>query len=373
MKNPFINGSIYDVNFLIDKKEIDHLTSNFESGENSILTSPRNWGKSTIVKTVCEQFKNQEKIKFCFIDLKTIRSEEGFYLAFSKMILIATSSNHEEIRNNAQNYLFRYFPRIIFTSESELDFNLRLDLEEAIHFPEEILNLAENIIKNKKYLLSICLTNFQRILEFKESLNFQRKLNSSWEKHLSVSYCLTGCKPELLLNMFSNVKLPLYKFGDIIQVSNNKTSQWIKFISKKFKDSKKTISKKSIKLILSLTENHPFYLQLLARASWEYTKNKCKKEKIHRAFGLLIDQFDLIFQNHTRTLSSTQINFLKAFLNNEDQLSSKETISKYMLGTSANVSRIKHALIKKEIIYIEEGRIEFLDPTYKYWLKHRYF
>ena len=55
------------------------------------------------------------------------------------------------------------------------------------------------------------------------------------------------------------------------------------------------------------------------------------------------------------------------------KLSSKKIIKTYHLGTSANVSRIKQALISKEIIEIQGNHIEFLDPLYKSWLKKHYF
>jgi hypothetical protein len=37
------------------------------------------------------------------------------------------------------------------------------------------------------------------------------------------------------------------------------------------------------------------------------------------------------------------------------------------------VIRIKNALGEKEIIDIQQGKNEFLDPLYKNWLKHYYF
>ena len=45
----------------------------------------------------------------------------------------------------------------------------------------------------------------------------------------------------------------------------------------------------------------------------------------------------------------------------------------YQLGTSANVLRIKKALIKKEIIDAHGNEFSILDPVYKHWLKNYYF
>jgi hypothetical protein len=81
----------------------------------------------------------------------------------------------------------------------------------------------------------------------------------------------------------------------------------------------------------------------------------------------------MLFQNLTDGLNMTQINLLKALIDNREQLSSQSTIQTYRLGTSANVIKTKKALIDKEIIDIRGKEIYFLDPLYKYWLKEYFF
>ncbi|PIY31366.1 MAG: ATPase, partial [Bacteroidetes bacterium CG_4_10_14_3_um_filter_42_6] len=72
--------------------------------------------------------------------------------------------------------------------------------------------------------------------------------------------------------------------------------------------------------------------------------------------------------------TNTQVNYLKALIDQVRMLSSKEVIYKYHLGSSANVSRIREALINKEIIDDQVvGNPELQDPVYKYWLKNYYF
>ena len=115
------------------------------------------------------------------------------------------------------------------------------------------------------------------------------------------------------------------------------------------------------------------YVQQLAQQSWLRTNEKCSSEIIHDAHESIIDQLSLLFQSKTEELTNNQINFLKAMLENVKQLSSKETLNKYNLGTSANVNRTKNSLENKEIIDLSGNDITLLDPMYKSWLKSRYF
>ena len=50
-------------------------------------------------------------------------------------------------------------------------------------------------------------------------------------------------------------------------------------------------------------------------------------------------------------------------------------IKKYSLNSSANVRRLKDALMKKEILTFEgqDERPVILDPLFEYWLKNHYF
>ena len=61
-------------------------------------------------------------------------------------------------------------------------------------------------------------------------------------------------------------------------------------------------------------------------------------------------QNSILFQRETDNLTNNQLNYLKALIDGVKQLSSKETMESYKLGTSANVLRIKEGLENKEVI-----------------------
>jgi len=175
------------------------------------------------------------------------------------------------------------------------------------------------------------------------------------------------------MDVFTDSSMPFYKFGDLMFLEKIKKEDWIKFISKRFRDTKKSISKSNAALIADLAECHPYYVQQLAQQCWLRTRDKCSEETIYEAQQGIVDQLSLLFQTKTEELSNSQVNFLNALLSGETQLSSKDSMEKYNLGTSANVVRIKKALENKEIVDIRGNKISILDPMYKSWLKTRYF
>ena len=66
---------------------------------------------------------------------------------------------------------------------------------------------------------------------------------------------------------------------------------------------------------------------------------------------------------------------MQALIAGEKSLSSAATISRYRLGSSANVNRARKSLIEKEILDDSSGarELSFQDPIYRYWLEYIYF
>jgi uncharacterized protein len=374
METPFVFGRIASAqNFTNRKKETERLVFNFKSSVNTILISPRRWGKSSLVKYAAEITQRRDKgIIFCFIDLNNVRTEEQFYNYFATSVLRSSSKKVKELMENAGAFLGRFIPNVTMSPGSGVEFKLGMDWKEVKKDPDDILNLAEKIASKKKIKFIICMDEFQNIASFENPLDFQKKLRSHWQNHKTASYCLYGSKRHMMMDVFTSPEMPFYKFGDILFLEKISVEDWIPFIQKRFAETGKKIESTDAGLIPSLTDCHPYYVQQLAQQSWFRTEKECSGEIITVAFTNLVQQLSMLFQNLTDGLSNTQVNFLKALVNNVEKLSSQAIILEYGLGTSANIIKIKKMLISKEIIDTEGGRITFLDPLYKSWLKEYY-
>ena len=375
METPFVFGKIAsEKNFTNRKAEIEKLVSNFTSNVNTILISPRRWGKSSLVTKAAQTAARKNKtIRFCFIDLNNVRTEEQFYQHFATKILQASASKTRTLIENARKFLGRFIPSITISPGPGTEFRLGLDWKEVAKEPDEILNLAEKIATENRLKFVVCIDEFQNISEFEHPLDLQKKMRANWQKHLNTSYCMYGSKRHMMMDVFTSPSMPFYKFGDIIFLNKISSEDWVPFIQKRFSETGKKIGPEDAGLIPELTDCHPYYVQQLAQQSWLRTEDVCDRKIIHRAFQDLVLQLSMLFQNLTDSLSNTQINFLKALIDKVDHLSSQSIIYEYQLGTSANVVKIKSMLTNKEIIDIHGNKISFLDPLYKSWLKKYFF
>ena len=375
MDTPFVFGKIAsDKNFSNRKVEIEHLIQNFRSGINTILISPRRWGKSSLVLQAAKQLEqNFPEITVVYIDLFNIRTEEEFYLNLAEKTIRATSSKLQEVVSVTKKFFKQLIPKISFSPNNWQEFSFRFDWQEMKEHVDEILNLPEKIAEAKKTKIVICLDEFQNLGYFEDPLAFQKVLRSHWQLHQSVSYCLFGSKRHMLMEVFTSPSMPFYKFGDVIFLEKIKNEHWEKFIVSRFEATGKQISSFQAGRIAQLVDYHPYYVQQLAQGCWLRTDQIATDEIIDLALETIIYQLSLLFQNLTESLPTTQVNYLRLLIDNVQKPSSKATIMQYNLGTSANAIRIRNSLVDKEIIDTAGGNVQFLDPLYKIWLIRYYF
>lgn len=377
MDTPFLYGRIADnENFTNRKNETEFLMRNFRGLINTIIISPRRWGITSLVHKVAKSLSKEDKnIIICQVDIFNCRTEEEFYTVFASSLLKATSTVWEEFVSSVKKYLGRLAPIISISDATQTyELSFGIDFKDSRLSYDEILDLPQVIANDTKKSMVVCIDEFQNINEYEEPLAFQRKLRSHWQKHTSVSYCLYGSKRHMLLNIFNDYGMPFYKFGDILFLSKINREEWVAFISQRFLSTGKQISEELSGIIADKMKNHPYYTQQLSQQVWFRTPGSgCTKDIVEEAFSSLIDQLSLLFANVIDSLTPKQINFLLAVADGNTNFSSKEVLSKYKLGTSANIKNLKKATLEKDLIdVLPNNVIEIQDPAFEYWLRYVY-
>ena len=218
MYTPFVYGKLVQgKNFTNRENELARLKQNFISGINTILISPRRWGKSSLVKRAGDEVLGTTKsVRIVHLDMFNIRTEEDFYKYLSENLLRAVSGKLEDWVQNSKKFLKKLMPRITFSPEELQEVSFVLNWTDVVKQPDEILDLAENIANDKGIKIVICIDEFQNLSYFEKPLDFQKKLRSHWQNHSNVSYCLYGSKRNMLMEVFASPSMPFYKFGDLM-------------------------------------------------------------------------------------------------------------------------------------------------------------
>ena len=372
MRNsPFIYGStVSERSFTNREKEVNKLTNNLLGGINTMIISPRRWGKSSLVERVTNSIRTKHSdVRIVIIDLFSVNSEEEFMEKFAGDVLKASSSKWQEWIKSSKKLFKNLIPKIQVSVDPLNSFSISFDWEEIRKHGDEILNLPEMVSRQKKIKMIVCLDEFQVIANFPGYEEFERRLRAVWQRHNAVTYCIYGSQRHMMSEIFNNPSKPFYRFGDIIMLPKIERESWISFICGSFRETGKVISKEEAGMIADLMKCHPWYVQQLSHYTWNMTLKSATKTDIIRSLNELINANMPLYQRETEILSSTQLNLLKAVAHGETQLTSARVMNDYRLGTPRNVSKNKTILINDDVIGSSGGTYFFLDPAFELWFR----
>ena len=125
---PFTFGVAASGEHFTDReKETERLLSNFRHGINTILISPRRFGKTSLVQKV-RKLAESDALRIVYLDIFACRSDRDFYDAFASAVLKQTSSRWEEWLENAKLFLSRISPKISLGPDPTSEFSISLEL-----------------------------------------------------------------------------------------------------------------------------------------------------------------------------------------------------------------------------------------------------
>ena len=375
MDSPFIYGKTVSVaSFTNREADAAKLRSNLLNGINTMLISPRRWGKSSLVeKVVFDINKNNKQVKTIVIDLFSVSSEEEFLQLYAREVIKASSTKWQEWMSIGKEFFKKLVPKLSVGLDPDSDFSLSFDWKELKKHKDEILNLPEVIAKKRKLKFIICLDEFQNLSYFNDYENFEKQLRAFWQRHKSVTYCLYGSKRHMMTEIFNSPSKPFYRFGDIIMLQKIDVKKWTSFIVKSFAKTGKVIDEQLAKLIPSLMNNHSWYVQQLSHYTWNLTRKRVTIHEIETALNELINANTPLYQREIESISTTQLNLLKAVVKGETKFTSTSIMQHYNLGTPNNVTKNKLTLINNDIIQEINSIYEFVDPAFELWFKKQFF
>lgn len=370
---PFVFGVKVSGETFTDRvAETQRLKANFEAGINTILISPRRMGKTSLVEKV-SHLVTSDDIKIARFDAFGCRNDVDFANALATAVIKATSTKVEDWLETVRTFMTHFVPKIHIGTDPTTEFAISLEVAKRPDLIEDILALPEEIAKKKSIRLVICIDEFQQVGEFEKSLTFQKKLRGVWQLQENVSYCLYGSKKAMMEKMFQKRSNPFYRFGDIFYLDKISREDWVSFILERFTQSGKTVSKELAGEIADLTQCYSAYVQQLAWFLWVQTKEKATAADLERAVNQLLDSCEPLFIVQTEKLSHLQMGFLRALTDGiTSGFSTQAVMAEYGLRNSANVARVREALIEKDLIMVTgRNKLELSDPILGLWLKKR--
>lgn len=372
--SPFMIGKTVSGTLFVDREGLrKHLATNFRSGVSTVLISPRRWGKSSLVRQVSVDMAKERGVRFAWIDLFHVRTEDEFLERLAEAVIKAVGRTMEERMADVRTFIRGVVPQIGFGLDPQSEFTLKFTWPEGKRSMNDILDLPERMAKAKEVRLVVCIDEFQNIAQLPDPKGFQKVMRASWQHHRDVCYAIYGSKRHMMMELFRKQSMPFFRFGDVLFLDKIPRADWVRFIQARFASTKKAISAGVAEAISARMQDHSYHVQLLSHAAWLRTPKTCTQAVVDRALEDLLDQHDILYHRIVDDLTTPQLNYLRALLNGVTRFTTMENIRRFGLGSSAHVKRMTMALEQKEVLDFAGKQTEWIDPLFKIWLEERYW
>lgn len=136
----------------------------------------------------------------------------------------------------------------------------------------------------------------------------------------------------------------------------------------------KVLDRDLLQGVIRMFRNNIWYINHFFFICDSLSKGYISELTLNDALAGMISVHEPRFVSIMDDLTGFQERLLKAVLDGNVKFSTTEVIDKYRLNSSANVKRLKDALMKKEVImFNDKDEPVIQDPLFEYWLRKFYF
>ncbi|MBQ9184319.1 MAG: hypothetical protein IJ151_00415 [Bacteroidales bacterium] len=382
MESPFIYyRQVTGKNFLGHKEDCTILGNLLKQGEHAAVYAPPKSGKSSLIQqTLMKLRMSGAQFTVGEFNLINIRETDKFLLRYGNTVLRSVAVSPGEYSDLVAKYLegthFVFDARAYEESDAIISANWELDEADAA----AILALPFKICIDKKINLIIIMDEFQNLLMCEGGYKICSALSQCLEQFKN-NYdnagrcCLVFCgsMQNTMDAIFRHTNL-FYRHVSIVPVSQPDEKEIIEYIHRGFMLGGKEIDRSLLHGVCHLFRCNMWYINHFTSICDSLSRGYIVESVLMDALRIIISIHEPRFFALMEDLTTYQVSLLKAVIQGNTRFSSVDVIRSYGLNSSANVKRLKEALMKKEILYfIDKDTPVIADPLFEYWLKNYYY
>ena len=372
-ENPFRYGIVVDDPYFINReKELVEISLDLVSGNNLIITSPRRYGKTSLVIKVINQLE-QKGYPVIYLDFFRIPDLKQFMDIYASQILKKQTGIKKSL-GIFQKWIRGIRPAVSIDPSGSPAFTFTHDpLVPVYDSLTDILNLPLKIDSDKRWI--IVMDEFQDIekLNGKET---EKWFRSVMQFHARISYVFLGSKTHLIGQMFSQQDRAFYGFGKLMRIEKIPSVEMEKFIVSRMEQTGCRCDPSYATEMISIADNIPYFVQFLASETWNVSRDNdgiVDHAQIQRAIENILNNQQDYFHQLIDPLSPYQKKILKALSSDRTMIFSQDYMKKYDLRAVSSTQRAIEKLLSAGIIEKDQETIAFSNPFFLRYLQQRVF
>ena len=369
----YVNGK----NFVGRRTDVTVLGNLLSQGENVVISEPPKTGKTSLVQQTLYSLRLQG-VTFSVgqFSALNIRTPEAFLLRLGSTILRMVGHTPAEFADLTARFLggtHFIFDPVAYENEGRL-LSLNWDLEEAD--VNALLSLPFRLAQERGNRLILIVDEFQCVTLLDDPDAILRPLSASLKENKEnkrFSYIFCGSGVNAMKGIFKG-SLLFHRLVEPMKLSPLDEMEMADHIHRGFTTAGKVVEKDLLVGACRLFKGHAWYINHFASICDGMTRGFLMESGLVDALNALIAVHEPRFLDMVSGLTTHQVNLLRATVDGVTRFSSADVIRNYGLNSSANVKRVKDALMKKEVLQFDDDeKPSIIDPLFEYWVRKFYF
>ena len=378
MDSPFsYNGPVSGKNFIGRRQDSTILQNLLAQGEHVAIWEPPKTGISSLIRHALFNLSiGRKPFITAELSLLSVRTLEEFLTRLGSTVIRSIAATPLEYSEAVGRFLggthFVFDEQRYSANDAILSLNWTPDDDDI----RSILLLPFKIAESRGQKLFLIINEFQNVLYTENPERILRPLDDVLRSAIGkdCSMIFTGSMVNAMASIFNSSRL-FHKIVTRVKLSDVEERDITDHINKGFLSSGKVVTNKDqLQGACRLLRCNLWYINQFSSFCDSISKGYIMEPAMVDSLNSLIALHEPRFTTIMSGLTTHQVNFLRAIIDGITHFSTAEVIRRYSLNSSANVNRVKEALMKKEVITFTDGDTPLiLDPLFEYWLKTYFF
>ena len=364
-------------NFVGRRADVTLMGNLLGQGENVLLAEPPKTGKTSLVQQALFSMRMSGKVftvgQFSALN---IRTPEAFLLRLGNTVLRMVASSPTEYAALVEKFLggshFVFDPSAYTDEDKILSLNWDLDESDV----RAMIRFPYILAQDKGVRLILIVDEFQSLLNLENPDVILRPMDACMRElqdNRLFSWVICGSGVNAMKSIFQSSML-FHRLLERVRLSPVDEREMADHVHKGFLSAGKVVEKELLQGACRLFRGHLWYINHFVAICDAMSKGYIVEQALVEALGTLVSIHEPRFNAIMEDLTTHQVNFLRATVDGVVRFSAADVIRKYGLNSSANVKRVKDALMKKEVLQFDENENpQIIDPLFEYWIKKYFF
>lgn len=365
-------------NFIGRRSDVTLLGNLLSQGEHVVMYEPPKSGCTSLIQqTLFTMRMTGKSFTVGSFSALNMRSMQEFVLRLGATLVRMSASTPQEYAALVAKYLEG--THFVFDEEAfqERDQIVSLSWEMDTQDVKAMLDFPFRLARDKGQRYIMIVDEFQCLGFADDGDALLRALDATlkeWElPGRQFSFIFTGSMTNAMKAIFEDSRL-FHRRVERVKLSPVEEREIVDHVHKGFLSGGKVLDKDLLLGACRLFKGNLWYINHFAAICDSMSKGYIMEPVLVDALSCLISVHEPLFRAMMNDLTTHQVNLLRATIDGVKRFSSSEVIRKYGLNSSANVKRVKDALMKKEMLAFDAAdNPSVIDPLFEYWVKKYYF